>query len=123
MLLPTGDTIFPNKGYLNKEYLNERCLNEGYPYGGISMADTEYITSKEAAEILEISTRRVVGRCNDGRLNGAVRKGRVWKIPRESVLLYPHSGQLSGESNRLLSCAAWNASYSLNNPAVNSTLN
>ena len=123
MLLPTGDTIFPNKGYLNKEYLNERCLNERYPYGGISMADTEYITSKEAAEILEISTKRVVGLCNDGRLNGAVRKGRVWKIPRESVLLYQHSGQLSGESDRLLSCAVGNTPYSLNNPAVNSTLN
>ena len=78
---------------------------------GTGMADTEYITSKGAAETLGISTRRVVGLCNDGKLNGAVRTGRVWKIPRESVLAYQNSGRLSGSTARLLSCAVGNTSY------------
>ena len=49
------------------------------------MTDVRYVSTKEAAEIMSLSTRRVVGLCNAGKLEGALRKGRNWKIPEETV--------------------------------------
>lgn len=45
------------------------------------MTDIRYISTKEAAGIMGLSTRRVVGLCNAGKLEGALRKGRNWKVP------------------------------------------
>ena len=41
------------------------------------MTDISYISTKEAAGIMDLSTRRVVGLCNAGKLEGALRKGRI----------------------------------------------
>ena len=38
------------------------------------MTDIRYISTKEAAGIIGLSTRRVVGLCNAGKLEGALRK-------------------------------------------------
>ena len=45
------------------------------------MTDIRYISTKEAAGIMGLSTRRVVGLCNAGKLEGALRKGRNWMVP------------------------------------------
>lgn len=49
------------------------------------MTDIRYISTNEAAEILGLSTRRVVGLCHDGKLEDALQQGRGWKIPEETV--------------------------------------
>lgn len=75
------------------------------------MTDIKYITSKEATEILKISTRRVVGLCNDGKFPGAFQKGRGWKIPKDSVLMYQKNEKSGEKKDILLSCAVGNTSY------------
>ena len=75
------------------------------------MTDVKYITSKEAAEILKMSTRRVVGLCNEGKFDGAFQKGRGWKIPKESVLMYQNGGKSGKIKDTMRSCAVGNTSY------------
>ena len=75
------------------------------------VTDIRYYSSKEVAELLGLSSRRVVGLCNDGKFNGAFQKGRGWKIPETSVNLYLKtvSGQNIGEE--MLACAVGSTSY------------
>ena len=68
----------------------------------------DYIGTSKAASMLHMSTRRVVGLCNEGRFNGAVQNGRNWKIPEESVREYMEK---VGISDSLLPCAVGNTSY------------
>lgn len=42
----------------------------------------DYITTKEAAEKWNISDRRVLQYCNAGRIEGAVKMGNTWLIPK-----------------------------------------
>ena len=49
---------------------------------------TEYIGTTEAARLLQMTSRRVVGLCGEGKLPGAFRSGRNWRIPAESVKQY-----------------------------------
>lgn len=46
--------------------------------GGRTM---EFLTTKEIAELWNISARRVAILCEDGRLAGAIKKGKTWLIP------------------------------------------
>ena len=48
----------------------------------------EYIGTTEAAKLLQMTSRRVVGLCGEGKLPGAFQAGRNWKIPVESVKQY-----------------------------------
>ena len=79
--------------------------------------NSEFIGTAEAAELLQISGRRVVGLCNEGKLSGAFRSGRNWKIPFESVKQYLFDAgiTLPGESGedfqKLLPVAVGNTSY------------
>ena len=41
----------------------------------------EYLTSAELAERWGVSSRRVVKLCNENRLEGAIKKGKIWLIP------------------------------------------
>ncbi|MCR1918440.1 AAA family ATPase [Frisingicoccus caecimuris] len=75
------------------------------------MTDIRYISTKEAAEILGLSTRRVVGLCNDGKLAGALQKGRGWKIPEETVYAYLGTVKPEKRNKGILSCAVGNTSY------------
>jgi len=45
----------------------------------------EYLTSAECAEKWKVSQRRVAVYCKEGRIDGAVLKGRMWMIPYEAV--------------------------------------
>ena len=44
----------------------------------------EWLTPEEAGIKWGIKTRRVQTLCSNGRIDGAVRKGRVWLIPINS---------------------------------------
>ena len=47
-----------------------------------------YVGTAEAANLLHISSRRVIGLCNEGKIVGAFQDGRYWKIPLESIHQY-----------------------------------
>ena len=51
-------------------------------------SNNEYIGTTEAAKLLQMTGRRVVGICSEGKLSGAFRSGRNWKIPVDSVKQY-----------------------------------
>lgn len=42
----------------------------------------EYMTAKEAADLWEISVRRVQRLCKENRIEGAMNINRVWLIPK-----------------------------------------
>lgn len=44
-----------------------------------------YISSCEAAEVMEKTPRYITHLCQDGRISGAYKDGKNWKIPRESL--------------------------------------
>ena len=44
--------------------------------------ENELMTTNEAAELWGITTRRVQVLCDKGQVDGAVRMGRTWIIPR-----------------------------------------
>lgn len=44
----------------------------------------EYLTSAECAVKWNISQRRVAIYCKEGRIEGAVLKGRMWMIPSDA---------------------------------------
>ena len=77
------------------------------------MTDSIYISSKEAAGLLGVSTRRAVGLCHDGKLAGAFQHGRNWKIPRESVLTYMSETNptIAGELKQILPCPVGTTSF------------
>ena len=64
------------------------------------MTDIRYVSTKEAAGIMGLSTRRVVGLCNAGKLEGALRKGRNWKVPEETAYAYIGTENLKREMER-----------------------
>ena len=76
------------------------------------MSDQLYISTREAAELLNISSRRVVGLCNEGKFAGALQKGRNWKIPEEAVLAYKNDGSFIDEKpGRILPCPVGTTSF------------
>lgn len=44
-----------------------------------------YMTTAEIAEVWGISTRRVVVLCAEGRIEGAIQKGKMWLIPENAA--------------------------------------
>lgn len=44
----------------------------------------EYLTSAECAEKWNISQRRIAIYCKEGRIAGAVMRGRMWMIPSDA---------------------------------------
>lgn len=78
---------------------------------------TEYIGTAEAAKYLQITRRRVIGLCNEGKFPGALRSGRNWKIPLKSVKGYMqaagigHTEEAWDDNNALLPFAIGNTSY------------
>ncbi len=45
----------------------------------------EYLTAAEIAERWKISSRRVTLLCNEGRVEGAIKKGFMWLIPEDAT--------------------------------------
>lgn len=44
----------------------------------------EYITIKEAAEKWNLSVRRVQSICNEGMIQGTIKFGHAWAIPKDA---------------------------------------
>lgn len=42
----------------------------------------DYMTTKQAAEKWQVSDRRVLQYCNNGRIEGAEKMGNTWLIPK-----------------------------------------
>lgn len=45
----------------------------------------EYLTTVELSEKWKISARRIGVLCSEGRIDGAIKKGKTWLIPAESM--------------------------------------
>lgn len=45
----------------------------------------EFMTVNEASELWGICNRRIVTLCNEGRIEGTVKFGKSWAIPRNSM--------------------------------------
>ncbi|MEL7609728.1 MAG: DNA-binding protein [Bacillota bacterium] len=52
----------------------------------------DYITPKDAAEKWCISERRIQKLCEEGRIDGVVRFGKIWAIPKDAKK--PEDGRL-----------------------------
>ena len=46
--------------------------------------DIEWLTPEEAGAIWGIKARRVQALCTNGKIHDAVRKGRIWLIPKNA---------------------------------------
>ena len=44
----------------------------------------EYLTTTEMAKIWNLSSRRIGVLCAEGRIDGVIKKGKMWLIPSES---------------------------------------
>ena len=44
----------------------------------------DYMTVMEASEKWNLSTRRIQTLCNEGKVEGAIKFGREWPIPKEN---------------------------------------
>lgn len=44
----------------------------------------ELMTTKEMAQVWNISARRVALLCSQGRVEGAIKKGKTWLIPSDA---------------------------------------
>ena len=74
----------------------------------------QLISTAEAAAMLNVSTRRIMGLCSSGAFHNAVKKGRKWLIPISAVLSYQKEAprrRSSKTSAPLLPCAVGNSSY------------
>ena len=45
----------------------------------------EYLTIKETAEKWNLTPRRIQKMCSDGKIDGAIKFGRDWAIPRDAA--------------------------------------
>ena len=45
----------------------------------------EYLTTSEVAKKWDITRRRVNVLCDEGRVEGAIQKGKIWLIPDSAV--------------------------------------
>ena len=45
----------------------------------------EYMTALEISKKWNISSRRVGVLCTEGRITGAVKKGKMWLIPQDAI--------------------------------------
>lgn len=65
-------------------------------FGKVNIMNSSLMSIHEASQEWGISTRRIQRLCVDGRIDGAVRVGKVWVIPRDSDK--PVDNRLSGNS-------------------------
>ena len=77
----------------------------------------DFIGTTEAAALLQMTGRRVVGLCSEGKLAGAFKAGRNWRIPMESINKYRKDAGITlteetpEEARELLPFAIGNTSY------------
>ena len=73
-----------------------------------------FLTTKEAADLLNLTTRRISGLCASGDLSGAFREGRRWQIPKNAIESFKNNrNEIKGSTARsVLPCPVGNTSYS-----------
>jgi excisionase family DNA binding protein len=60
----------------------------------MASSDGDYVTAREAADILKMNIKTVQRLCRDKFLAGAIKtRGGHWRIPRASVLDYRSGGR------------------------------
>ena len=64
---------------------------------GFGILDIDWITPQQAAEKWGISDRRVQALCANGQVDGAVRLGRGWLIPKNT--LKPKDGRMKNNTD------------------------
>ena len=60
--------------------------------------DMDWLTPEEAGKIWGIKARRVQALCSNNRIVGAVRKGRMWLIPKDAPK--PHDGRTKAAKSK-----------------------
>ncbi len=45
----------------------------------------EYLSAKQFSKIWGITERRIIKLCNEGRINGAIKNGMIWSIPKNTL--------------------------------------
>ena len=55
-----------------------------YNMGNREVYAMEYLTTMEMSKIWNLSTRRIGVLCSEGRIDGAVKKGKMWLLPADS---------------------------------------
>ena len=99
------------------DHISDLCYDISDWRGEHMGNNMEYIGTTEAARLLQITGRRVAGLCSEGKLSGAFRSGRNWKIPVNSVKQYMRdTGAAAPEEYKedvqnLLPVAIGNTSY------------
>ena len=67
-----------------------------------------FISTKEAANSLGLTPRRVMGLCNEGTFKGAYKNGKTWQIPLEALESYMGKTSMA---DTMLPCPVGNTSY------------
>lgn len=73
-----------------------------------------FLTTKEAADLLNLTTRRISGLCASGDFSGAFREGRRWQIPKNAIESFKNNrNEIKDSTARpVLPCPVGNTSYS-----------
>ena len=50
----------------------------------MEVSNMDYLTASEISKIWNISSRRIGVLCTEGRIDGAVKKGKMWLIPENA---------------------------------------
>ena len=50
----------------------------------MEVSNMDYMTASEISKIWNISSRRIGVLCKEGRIEGAVKKGKMWLIPENA---------------------------------------
>ena len=51
----------------------------------LEVSNMEYLTTVEMSEKWNITSRRIGVLCSEGRIGGAIKKGKTWLIPSDAV--------------------------------------
>ena len=51
----------------------------------MEVSNMDYLTASEISKIWNISSRRIGVLCTEGRIEGAVKKGKMWLIPQDAT--------------------------------------
>lgn len=62
----------------------------------------DYLTTVEMSKRWNISSRRIGVLCTEGRINGAIKKGKMWLIPSDAAKPLDARFKLNKESKSVL---------------------
>ena len=65
-------------------------------------SNMEYLTTVEMSAIWNITSRRIGVLCSEGRIEGAIKKGKTWLIPSDAVKPLDARFKVNKESKSVL---------------------